>query len=74
MLIKLGLSVDISLSKVILGVAGITATICAFQYFDSKKKKLGSFSKTENKYYDYKEIEKEAQNIKQSMKQNCDAN
>ena len=32
-MIKLSFRFDVSLSKVILGVAGISATICAFQYF-----------------------------------------
>ena len=39
-MIKLRLSFDVSLSKVILGVAGISATICAFQYFISTNSKL----------------------------------
>ena len=36
-MIKLRFNFDVSLSKVLLGVAGISATICAFQYFTSKK-------------------------------------
>ena len=36
-MIKLTLSFDFSLSKVVLGVAGMSASICAFQYFTSKK-------------------------------------
>ena len=38
-MLKLRLSVDISLSKVMLGVAGISATVCAFQYFMSNNNK-----------------------------------
>ena len=44
-MIKLSFRFDVSLSKVILGVAGISATICAFQYFTTNKIKLKGFSK-----------------------------
>ena len=46
-MIKLRLSFDVSLSKVILGVAGISASICAFQYFISEKNKLQRSFKTD---------------------------
>ena len=54
-MIKLRLSLDISLSKVIMGVAGITGTVCAYQYFKSKNINHGTFSKTEDKCCDGKE-------------------
>ena len=38
-MIKLRLSFEVSLSTIILGVAGISATVCAFQFFTSKNKK-----------------------------------
>ena len=44
-MIKLKFRFDVSLSKVILGVAGISATICAFQYFMLKKNELKGSSK-----------------------------
>ena len=46
-MIKLRLSFEVSFGKVILGVAGISATICAFQYFNSRKSELKGFSKNE---------------------------
>ena len=71
---KLKLSVDISFIKVILGVAAVTTTVCAFQYFKSKHKKSGTFLKSENKFSDYKDNEKESQRNSESIKQNCDEN
>ena len=47
-MIKLRLSFDVSLSKVIMGVAGISATICAFQYFIQKNNKLKGSSKNDH--------------------------
>ena len=44
-MIKLRLSFDVSLSKIILGVAGISASICAFQYFISKNSNVKRSSK-----------------------------
>ena len=38
-MIKLRLSFEVNLSTIILGVAGISATVCAFQFFTSKNKK-----------------------------------
>jgi len=73
-MIKLKLSLEISLSKVILGVAGVTATVCAFQYFKLKHKKSGTFAKSVSKFCDCKENENEAQRNKESIKQKCDAN
>ena len=70
MFIKLRLSLDISLSKVILSAAGITATVCAFQYFDSKKKKPGSFFKTENKFSDYEKMQKKLREIRNLRSKN----
>ena len=48
-MIKVGFSLDISLSKFILGVAGISAAVCAFQYFSSNKKQQRDFLKVEDK-------------------------
>ena len=73
-MIKVRLSVDISLSKVILGVASVTATVGALQYFKSKHKKSGKFVKSESKFSDCKENENEAKRNKESVKQKCDAN
>ena len=39
-MIKLSFRFDVSLSKVILGVAGISATICAFHYFSLENSKI----------------------------------
>ena len=41
-MIKLRLSIEVSLGKVILGVAGISATVCACQYLITNKKKLNN--------------------------------
>ena len=46
-MIKLSFRFDVSLSKVIFGVAGISATICAFQYFTSKNSELKSSTKND---------------------------
>ena len=73
-MIKLRLSVDISLSEVILGVAGVTATVCAFQYFKSKHKKSGTFVKSESKFSDYGETDKEFQRTKGPLQHKCDVN
>ena len=54
-MIKLRLSLDISVTKVIRGVAGITATVCAYLYFKSKKKNQVTYLKTEDKFCDDKE-------------------
>ena len=58
-MIKLRLSIDVSLSKVILGVAGISASICVFRYFISKNSKVKRSSKV-----DY------VQNIKDFLRDN----
>ena len=73
-MIKFRLSFDISFSKVILGVAGATATVCAFLYFKSKHKKSGTFVKSESKYFDCNDYEKEVKRNKESIKQKFDAN
>ena len=39
-MIKLRFSFDVSLSKIILGVTGISATICAFHYFSSENSEI----------------------------------
>ena len=39
-MIKLKFRFDVSLSKIILGVAGISATICAFHYFSLENSKI----------------------------------
>ena len=49
-MIKLGFSFDISLSKFILSVAGISATVCGFQYFSSNKKQKRASLKIKDKY------------------------
>ena len=74
MMIKLGLSLEIRLSKVILGVAGVTATFCAFQYFKTKHKKSGKLVKSESKFSDCKENKNEAKRNKESIKQKCNEN
>ena len=56
-MIKLRLIIEVSLSKVVLGVAGISATICALQYFSSKENKPKGSSKKnveQNKTDSYK--------------------
>ena len=75
-MIKLGFSLDISLSKFVLGVAGISAAVCAFQYFSSNKKQQRDFLKVEDKC----SAEKESKTIPHKNKnvnpvgQNFDAN
>ena len=41
-MIKLRLSIEVSLGEVILGVAGLSATVCACQYLITNKKKLNN--------------------------------
>ena len=46
-MIKLSFHFDVSFGKVIFGAAGISATICAFQYFTTNKIKLKGPSKND---------------------------